>query len=59
MSIVLKSMSGYHFPLLLQWSRMVKNIGGWWGGGGGEGADRESLNLEFYVLFWTDTLILG
>ena len=23
------------------------------------GADRESLKLEFYALFWTATLILG
>ena len=28
------------------------------GGGGGGGADRESLKLEFYALFWTATLIL-
>ena len=34
----------------IQWSRKVKNIGG---------TNKESLNLEFYVLFWTATLILG
>ena len=44
--------SGLLRPLTtyIKWSRKVKNI---------EGADRESLKLEFYALFWTATMILG
>ena len=34
----------------LQWSRKVKKLGG---------ADKESLNLDFYVVFWTAILILN
>ena len=43
---------GYSFPSL-QWNKKFKNIGG--GGGGGGGASKESLNLEFNILFWTST----